>query len=61
MSLLKKAGILVLAVILCIAVLGLLFYLYFEVKDYRISLAVTAVLGAGLLIFQYKSKRKSKY
>lgn len=61
MNSLKKAGILVLAVILCIAVLGLLFYLYFEVKDYRISLAVTAVLAAGLLIFQYKSKRKSKY
>lgn len=61
MSSLKKTGVLILAIVFCVAMIGLLFYLFYVVKDFKISLAVTAALGAGLLIFQFKSKRKSKY
>lgn len=61
MSSLKKMGIMILAIVFCLAMIGLLFYLFYVVKDYKISLVVTAVLAAGLFIFQFKSKRKSKY
>lgn len=61
MNLIKKAGLLLLAILLCVGILGLLFYLTYVVKNYKISLAVTAVFGLVLLVFQRLPKKKSRY
>ncbi|MBP2098800.1 hypothetical protein [Enterococcus rivorum] len=61
MSTMKKALFLLVAFVGCLAVLGLMFYLYVVVKDYRITLAITILLAGALLIFKRLDKRKSKY
>ncbi|MBO0474882.1 hypothetical protein JZO86_14360 [Enterococcus ureasiticus] len=61
MNLIKKAGLLLLAILFCVGILGLLFYLTYVVKNYKISLAVTAVFVVVLLVFMRLSKKKSRY
>lgn len=58
---LKKIVVLILAVLFALGMVGLLLYVYYFVEDFRVSLAIAAVFGAGLLIFQRKNKKKSKY
>lgn len=61
MNLIKKVGLLLLAILFCVGMLGLLFYLMYVVKDYKISLAVTVVLAIVFLVFKVKLKKKSRY
>lgn len=61
MNFFKRLGLLILAVLFSLGMVGILFYLQYVVKDYRITAAFTSVMGVGLLVLMRTKKKNSKY